>query len=110
MKTYEGVDVYIHVFLTSALAGEVSDQIHASAAGTHWIEVFMGPRAGLDDLERRKFLILPGLELRHLGLQPAISRYTDCAIPALKLSPYRKEFNVKVKFPMCPTIGRPTRK
>jgi hypothetical protein len=25
-------------------------------------------RAGLDDLEKRKFLTLPGLELRHLGL------------------------------------------
>jgi hypothetical protein len=24
----------------------------------------MGPRAGLDDVEKRKFLILPGLELR----------------------------------------------
>jgi hypothetical protein len=25
------------------------------------------PRAGLDDVEKRKFLILPGLELRPLG-------------------------------------------
>jgi hypothetical protein len=29
-------------------------------------------RAGLDDLEKRKFLTLPGLELRHLG-RPARS-------------------------------------
>jgi hypothetical protein len=27
----------------------------------------VGPKAGLDDLEQRKFLNLPGLELRHLG-------------------------------------------
>jgi hypothetical protein len=27
----------------------------------------MGPRAGLDELEKRKFLTLPGLELRPLG-------------------------------------------
>jgi hypothetical protein len=27
----------------------------------------MGPRAGLDDVEKRKFLTLPGLELRPLG-------------------------------------------
>jgi hypothetical protein len=27
------------------------------------------PRAGLDDVEKRKFLTLPGLELRHLGRQ-----------------------------------------
>jgi hypothetical protein len=31
-------------------------------------------RAGLDDLEKRKFLILPGLELRPLG--PPISSLT----------------------------------
>jgi hypothetical protein len=27
----------------------------------------VGPRAGLDDVEKRKFLPLPGLELRFLG-------------------------------------------
>jgi hypothetical protein len=27
----------------------------------------MGPRAGLDDMEKRKLLYLPGFELRHLG-------------------------------------------
>jgi hypothetical protein len=31
---------------------------------THWIG---GPRTGLDDVEKRKFLTLPGLELRPLG-------------------------------------------
>jgi hypothetical protein len=35
-------------------------------------------RAGLDDLEKRKFFNLPGLEL-----QPVASCYTDYAIPAL---------------------------
>jgi hypothetical protein len=34
-------------------------------------------RAGLDDLEKRKFLTVPGLEL-----QPVASRYTDYTIPA----------------------------
>jgi hypothetical protein len=29
----------------------------------------VGPRAGLDDVEKRKFLTLPGLELRPLGRQ-----------------------------------------
>jgi hypothetical protein len=33
----------------------------------------MDPRAGLDDVEKRKFLTLPGLELRHLG-RPARSQ------------------------------------
>jgi hypothetical protein len=35
------------------------------------------PKAGLDNLEKRKFLTLPGLELRPLGR------------PARSLSPYR---------------------
>jgi hypothetical protein len=37
------------------------------APGTHWIGDWVDPRAGLDDVEKRKFLILPGLELRPLG-------------------------------------------
>jgi hypothetical protein len=42
----------------------------------------VGPRAGQDDVEKRKFLTLPGLELPPLGRQPVVSLYTDCAIPA----------------------------
>jgi hypothetical protein len=41
----------------------------------------VGPRTGMDDMEKRKFLLLPGLELRPLDIQPIASRYTDCAIP-----------------------------
>jgi hypothetical protein len=37
------------------------------APGTHLIGGWMDPRAGLDDVENRKFLILSGLELRPLG-------------------------------------------
>jgi hypothetical protein len=37
------------------------------AAGTHWIGSWVGLRADLDDVEKRKFLTLPGLELRTLG-------------------------------------------
>jgi hypothetical protein len=33
----------------------------------------MDPKAGLDDMEKRKFLTLPGLELRPLG-RPARSQ------------------------------------
>jgi hypothetical protein len=49
--------------------------------GTHWIGGFVGPRDGLDDVKKRKFSTLSGLELRPLGL-PVPSRYTDYAIPA----------------------------
>jgi hypothetical protein len=34
-------------------------------------------RAGLDDLEKRKFLTPPGLELDFSVVQPVASRYTD---------------------------------
>jgi hypothetical protein len=67
MKTYGGVDVQIHVFLTSAL---VRSEWLASrpcritpgenAAGTHLIG------ASLYSMEKLKFLKLPGLELQSL--------------------------------------------
>jgi hypothetical protein len=37
------------------------------APGTHWIGRWVDLRAGLDDLEERKFLTLPGPELQPLG-------------------------------------------
>jgi hypothetical protein len=47
------------------------------APGTHWIGSLVDPRAGLDDLEKRKFFPLPGLEIRPLSLPAVASRYTD---------------------------------
>jgi hypothetical protein len=62
------------LFLTSALAvGEWSDlrpcrfNPGERAPGNHWIGGLVNPRAGLDDVEKRKFLTPPGLELRPLG-------------------------------------------
>jgi hypothetical protein len=73
------VDVLIHIFLTSALVeGERSTSRpgrftpEERAPGTHWIRGWVDLRAGLDNLEKRKFLTLPGLELRPLG-RPARS-------------------------------------
>jgi hypothetical protein len=37
------------------------------ALGTHWVGGLVDPTAGLGDVEKRKFLSLPGLELRPLG-------------------------------------------
>jgi hypothetical protein len=53
-------------FLISAIVG---DEWSASCPGgfnpgTHWIGGWVGPRAGLDDVEKINFLTLPGLELR----------------------------------------------
>jgi hypothetical protein len=77
MKAYGEVDVYIRIFLTSALAGgEWSASCPCRfipgerAPGTHCIGGWLDPRAGLDDVEKRKFLTLPGLELRPLGCPP----------------------------------------
>jgi hypothetical protein len=53
----------------------------------------MDPRAGLDDLEKRKFLTLPALELRPQVIQPVPSRYTDLAIPPLFLGGGGGEIN-----------------
>jgi hypothetical protein len=43
------------------------------APGTHWIGGWVDPRSGLDNVEKRKFLTIQGLELRPLG-QPARSQ------------------------------------
>jgi hypothetical protein len=74
MKVYGGVDIYIHIFLTSALLrGEWSASYTGRftpgerAPGTHWIEGWMCPRTGRDYVEKRKFLPLPGLKLLPLG-------------------------------------------
>jgi hypothetical protein len=65
---YRGVDVYIHIFLTSALVGSEwsasrpyrfipGERTH----GTHWIGEGVGLRTDLDDVERKKILPLQGL-------------------------------------------------
>jgi hypothetical protein len=76
MKTYGGVEVQTHIFLTSALVGGESSASRPGrfthgerAPGTHYTGGWVGPRAGLD-MEKWKLLTLPGLELRPLG-QPA---------------------------------------
>jgi hypothetical protein len=40
---------------------------------THWIGGWVDPRAGMGNVEKRKFLTLPGLQLRSLG-RPARSQ------------------------------------
>jgi hypothetical protein len=80
----------MYIFLTLTLAGcEWSASRPGRfipgerATGTHWIGGWMDPTAGLDDVERRKFLPPSGLKLRPLS-RPARSqsvyrlRYTGC--------------------------------
>jgi hypothetical protein len=61
----------MNIFLTSALVGVarfMPRQLYPGerAPGTHCIGSSVDPRAGLDAVEKRKFLILPGLGLRPL--------------------------------------------
>jgi hypothetical protein len=80
MKVYGGVDVQIHIFLTSALVG---GKWSASRPGLFtpeerapripWIQGWVDPRAGVDNMEKRKFLTLLGLKLQPLG-HPAHSQ------------------------------------
>jgi hypothetical protein len=61
---------------------KVCGQLHAPVAftpGTHWIG-WVDPRVGLNNVEKRKFLTLPELELRPLGR------------PARSQSPYRLHY------------------
>jgi hypothetical protein len=70
----------------------VSGQFHAPATtrregapGAHWIEGWVDPRAGLDDVEKKKFLPLPGLEIRSLGRRARSQslyrlRYPSCVV------------------------------
>jgi hypothetical protein len=82
MKTYGGV--------TSALDGGEWSASRPNrfnprerAPSTHWIRGWMGPRAGLDIVSRRK---IPGPRREsnpdHPIVQPVGSRYTDWDIPA----------------------------
>jgi hypothetical protein len=79
-----GMDLYIHIFLTSALvAGEWSTSRYGRftpgerAPGTHWIGGWVDLWAGLDDVwPYRDSNSDPSV------VQPIASRYTDYAFPA----------------------------
>jgi hypothetical protein len=70
----------IHVSLTSALTGgewSASRPCRFTprkrSPATYWIGGWVDARAGLDDVEKRKFLTLPGFKLQPLG-RPACSQ------------------------------------
>jgi hypothetical protein len=75
------MDVYIQIFLISALVGGESSASRPDrftpgerAPATHWIGGWVGPTVGLEDVEKRKFLPPPGFELRPLGSPAAIEQ------------------------------------
>jgi hypothetical protein len=80
MKAYGGVDVQIHIFLTSTIVGGGWSPLcpdhfnpRGRAPGTYWIGGWLGPRAGLDDVDSNSDRSV---------VQTVASRYSDCTIPA----------------------------
>jgi hypothetical protein len=100
MKTYGGVDVYTHIILTVELVrGERSASSPGCfTLGIHWLGSWVGPRVGMDDVEKGKFLTLRGLELCPSVVQPVAISYTDWAIPDPTLS------TIYVKYLISPNI------
>jgi hypothetical protein len=89
MKVYGGVDIEIQVFVTSELVGgewsaSRPDRFTSRerAPGTHWKGGWVVARAGLEDVDKRKFLTLQGFEIRPLGR------------PARSQSLYRLRYNI----------------
>jgi hypothetical protein len=68
MKEYGTLYVEIRVILTLSLVGGEwsASRPGRFTPGTHCVGDWVDPRAGMDDVEKRKFLTLPGLELRPL--------------------------------------------
>jgi hypothetical protein len=95
MKAYGGVDVQIHIFLTTALVGGEWSTSRPGrftprerALGTHCIGGWVDPRAGLDDVEK---ILDPtaGLKLRPLGC------------PTRSQSLYRLRYPASHKLVLC---------
>jgi hypothetical protein len=83
--------------LTSGLVGDEWTASHPGrftpgerAPGTHWIGGWVGSRAGLDDVDKRRLLTLAGLNSDPSVDQLVASYYTDCAIPRIRI----KKLNV----------------
>jgi hypothetical protein len=51
------------------------------STGTNWIGGWVGLRAGLDNMENRKFWHYRGSISESSVVQPVYSRYTECATP-----------------------------
>jgi hypothetical protein len=88
LKAYGGVDVKIHVFLTSAVIGSEWSASRVGrfipgerAPGTHWKGGWVGPRTGLDDVEKRTYRVSNS---GPSAVQPVCSHYTECAVPAYR--------------------------
>jgi hypothetical protein len=118
MTTYGGVDVWIHIFLTSALVGGewpasrpgrftpgkepsalVGGEWPASrhgrfAPGTHCIGGWVDPRSGLDNWRRENSWHYLDSNSDPSVVQPVASRRTDCSNPAPSCVRYELNFSI----------------
>jgi hypothetical protein len=79
------------------------------ASGTHWIRGWVGPRAGLDDMEKTKFLTPLGNELLYIG-RPTRSQslyLLSTAILAILLLTYISKIKAK-EYTDYPVLGEET--
>jgi hypothetical protein len=77
-----------------------------SVPGTHWTGGRVDPRAGLDDLEKRKFLTLPGLEFRPLGHSARNQSLYRLRYPeSLTFREYLLKFPIFLQFLYNPFLG-----
>jgi hypothetical protein len=100
----------MHIFLTSALVGGEWSALRPGrftpgerTPGTHWIGGSVGSRAGLDDVEKRKSLILPGLELLPLSRPSHSQSLHELASPASPISLLLKAKFVRINYSV--TLG-----
>jgi hypothetical protein len=91
MKAYGGVDVYIHIFLTSTLAGGEWSASRPgrftpgeSSTDANWIGGWVNPRAGLHYVEKKNSWSYRDSNSDSSVVQLVASRYTDHDI----LAPY----------------------
>jgi hypothetical protein len=87
MKAYEAVDVYVHVFLTSALVGECSvphpSRLKPRRKNTPYpLARRLGEPWNRCGRREEKILLLPpDFNSDPKVVQPVASRYIDCDIP-----------------------------
>jgi hypothetical protein len=105
IKTYGEMDVYPHVFLTSALAkGEWSTSRPGRftpgerAPGSHWIGGWEDPTIGLNDVKRRKILLLLRLELQILGRPARTQSLYRLSYPSSEFEKVYLRILIQVKF------------
>jgi hypothetical protein len=76
------VDIYIHIFLTSALVGGEWSALPQGKSPEYPMDGRVGPPTGLNNMEKRKFLPIQVLKLQPLG-RPACSQMIPTALSQL---------------------------